>query len=156
MKTLLSVVLVAACLGMSQVPAAGAGAERKVAEVECKPAEQKLTYDCMITVKAKKSGSPIADAEFTVGADMPSMPGAHNVRPVPAEPHGMPGMYRARIELEMTGEWALKLDFTKPNRDRVIKKLHFGGVAGQGAPGAGMSHGDKGMGHGAHKGTSSP
>ena len=68
----------------------------------------------------------IADAEFTVGADMPSMPGTHNVRPVPAEPHGTPGVYRARIELEMTGEWALKLDFTRPGRDRLIRKLHFG------------------------------
>ncbi len=152
MKVLLPMMLVAAGLGLSPAPAGAA--ERKAAEVECKPAEEKLVYDCMITVKARKSGTPIADAEFTVGADMPSMPGAHNVRPVPAEPHGMPGMYRARIELEMTGEWALKLDFTKPNRDRVIKKLHFGGTAGQEASKSGMPHGgnDKAMGHGAHKG----
>lgn len=61
---------------------------------------------------------------------MPSMPGAHNVRPVPAEPHDTPGMYRARIELEMTGEWVLRLDFTKPERDRLNKKLHFGGMDG--------------------------
>ena len=45
----------------------------------------------------------------------------------------MPGMYRARIELEMTGEWALKLDFTKPSRDRLVKKLQFGGMHGHGA-----------------------
>ena len=156
MKILLSIVLVAAGLGPWPMPAFGA--ERKVAEVECKPAQQKLVYDCMITVKGKKSGSPIADAEFTVGADMPSMPGAHNVRPVPAEPHRMPGMYRARLQLEMTGEWALKLDFTKPNRDRVIKKLHFGGMAGQDASKSGMSHGGTGktMGHGDHQGKTSP
>lgn len=111
-------------------------------------------YDCMITLKAKRSGAPIADAEFTVGADMPSMPGAHNVRPVPAEAHGMAGMYRARIKLDMTGEWALKLDFTKPSRDRLIRKLHFGGMEGQEAPKSGMPHGrkDKTMGHGVHKG----
>ncbi len=158
MKILLPMMLVAAGLGLSPAPAGAA--ERKAAEVECRPAEKKLVYDCMITVKARntvkarKSGTPIADAEFTVGADMPSMPGAHNVRPVPAEPHGRPGMYRARIELEMTGEWALKLDFTKPNRDRVIKKLHFGGMAGHEASKSGMSHGghEKTMGHGAHKG----
>lgn len=152
MKILLFMMLVAAGLGLSPMPASAA--ERKAAEVECEPAEEKLVYDCMITVKAKKSGTPIADAEFTVGADMPSMPGAHNVRPVPAEPHRMPGMYRARLQLEMTGEWALRLDFTKPNRDRVIKKLHFGGMAGQEASKSGMSHGgkDKAMGHGAHKG----
>ncbi|MCY4440175.1 MAG: FixH family protein [Deltaproteobacteria bacterium] len=143
MKDLLSMMLVMAALGLFPMPAAAG--ERKAAEVKCAPTDQKLVYDCVITLKAKKSGAPIADAEFTVGADMPSMPGAHNVRPVPAEAHGMAGIYRARIEIEMTGEWALKLDFTKPSRDRLIKKLHFGGMAGQEAPRSGMSHG-------AHKG----
>ena len=125
MKDLISTMLVIAALGLLPMPAAGG--ERKAADVECKPTDQKLVYDCMITLKAKRSGAPIADAEFTVGADMPSMPGAHNVRPVRAEPTGTPGTYRARIELEMTGEWALRLDLTKPERDRVIRKLHFGG-----------------------------
>ena len=151
MKGLPFVVVVAAALGLLPMPAAAA--ERKAAEVECKPTDEKLVYDCMITVKGKGSGAPIADAEFTVGADMPSMPGAHNVRPVPAEPHGMAGMYRARIELEMTGEWALKLDFTKPSRDRLIKKLHFGGMAGTEGSESGMSQGKhQSMGHGVHKG----
>ena len=151
MKDLPFVVVVAAALGLLPMPAAAA--ERKAAEVECKPTDEKLVYDCMITVKAKGSGAPIAGAEFTVGADMPSMPGAHNVRPVPAEPHGMAGMYRARIELEMTGEWALKLDFTKPSRDRLIKKLHFGRMAGKEGSESGMSHGKhQSMGHGVHKG----
>lgn len=152
MKDVLSMVIVTAVLGLFPMPAAAG--ERKAAEVECNPTSQKLVYDCMIALKAKGSGTPIADAEFTVGADMPSMPGAHNVRPVPAEPHGMAGMYRARIELEMTGEWALRLDFTKPGRDRLIKKLHFGGMAGQEGPKSDMSHGRKheSMGHGVHKG----
>ena len=124
-------VLVVAALGMLPLPAAAD--ERKSAEVECKPvARQKLVYDCTITLKGKHSGTPIADAEFMVGADMLSMPGAHSVRAVPAAPHGVPGRYRARIELEMTGEWALKLDFTKPRRDRLVRKLHFGAAAGNG------------------------
>ena len=139
-NTRLSTVIAVSALGL--LPVAAAAGERKAAEVECKAVEgQELVYECMITLKGRKSGAPIADAEFMVGADMPSMPGAHNVRPVPAEPHGMPGMYRARIQLEMTGEWALKLDFTRPNRDRVVEKLHFGGMGGQGGHGSGMSHG---------------
>ena len=113
--------------GVGLLPLLAGADERKAAEVQCTPVEgQALVYDCMITLKGRKSGTPIADAEFMVGADMPSMPGAHSVRPVPAEPHGMPGTYRARIELEMTGEWALKLDFSKPRRDRLVRKLHFG------------------------------
>ena len=126
-KTRLLSVLLAAGLGQS--PMLATAGERKAAEVECKPVEQqKLVYDCTITLKGRKSGAPIAGAEFTVGADMPSMPGAHNVRPVRAEPTGTPGTYRARIELEMTGEWALRLDFTRPGRDLGIRKLHFGGT----------------------------
>ncbi len=123
---ILAVCIVAAAW---QLPALAQADERKAAEVECLPVEdQALVYDCMITLQGRTSGTPIADAEFTIGADMPSMPGAHNIRPVPAEPHGgTPGTYRARITLDMPGEWALKLDFTKPNRDRLVEKLHFGG-----------------------------
>ncbi len=145
MKYPLSMVLVLAAAGVLSMPAAAG--ERKAAEVQCRPTEQRLVYDCMITLKAKGSGAPVADAEFTVGADMPSMPGAHNVRPVAAEAHGMAGMYRARIELEMTGEWTLKLDFTKPSRDRLTKKLHFGGTGEHGGKGgmSGMKHGEKAM-----------
>ena len=142
--------------GLGLLPLFTVAGERKAAEVECIPVErQELTYECMISLEGKKSGEPIAGAEFTVGADMPSMPGTHNVRPVPAEAHGMPGMYRARIQLEMSGEWALKLDFTRPDRDRVVKKLDFGGMEGHGEHGSGMSHGatngnmDDG-GHGSH------
>ena len=152
MKELPFVVVAAAALGLLPMPAAAA--ERKAAEVECKPTDEKLVYDCMITVKAKGSGAPIADAEFTVGADMPSMPGAHNVRPVTAEPHGMAGNVSGPASSwRWTGEWALKLDFTKPGRDRLIKKLHFGGMAGKEGSESGMSHGKhKGMGHGVQEG----
>ena len=119
--------------GLGQLPVLAGADERKAADVECTPVEhQALVYDCTIALKGRKSGTPIADAEFVVGADMPSMPGAHNVRPVPGEPHGAPGMYRVRIELDMTGEWALKLDFTRPGRDRLIRKLHFGAMGGHG------------------------
>ncbi|MCY4383793.1 MAG: FixH family protein [Nitrospinae bacterium] len=150
LKTRLFIVFVVGGLGLW--PMQTAAGERKAAEVECKPAEQKLVYDCMITLKGKKSGMPVAGAEFTVGADMPSMPGAHNVRPTPAEPHGTPGTYRARVHLEMTGEWVLKLDFTKPARDRLIKKLHFGVMKGRDGRKSGMSHHGKGkeMKHGGH------
>ena len=132
MNILPSAMFVVAALALG--PMSADAAERKAAEVACTPVEKRaLVYDCTIALKGGKSGAPIVDAEFTVGADMPSMPGAHNVRPVPAEPQGMPGMYRARIELEMMGEWVLKLDFTKPRRDRLVKKLRFGRIDGRGA-----------------------
>jgi len=42
---------------------------------------------------------------------------------VKALPGAAPGEYAARIELEMFGEWALKLDVRKPVRDRIVKKF---------------------------------
>ena len=105
--------------------------ERVAADVSCTPAAERLTYDCTIMLKGKKSGDPVEGAEVIVKADMPSMPLAHNVRPVKAAPASMPGHYTATLELEMQGEWALTLDVSGPTRDRVVKKLDFGAGSGE-------------------------
>jgi hypothetical protein len=115
---------VLAALAMALAPAA-ALAQRLAADVDCKPTKHDLVYDCRIALKEAKSGKPVAGAEVSVGADMPSMPMAHNVRPVKAAPGSAPGEYAARIELEMYGEWALKLNVRGPVRDVVVKKLEF-------------------------------
>ncbi|MDE0390864.1 MAG: FixH family protein [Rhodospirillales bacterium] len=111
--------------------AAALAGERVAADVSCTPAAEDLTYDCMIMLKGKKSGDPVEGAEVVVKADMPSMPLAHNVRPVKAAPAAMPGHYTATLQLEMLGEWALTLDVSGPTRDRVVKKLDFGAGAGE-------------------------
>ena len=100
-----------------------AAAQRLDADVDCTPTQHDLVYDCRFVLKEAKSGKPVSGADVSVGADMPSMPMAHNVRPVKATPGKAPGEYRARIELEMTGEWALKLDVRGPARDVVVKKF---------------------------------
>ena len=105
--------------------------ERVAADISCEAAAERLTYDCMIMLKGKKSGEPVEGAEVVIKADMSSMPLAHNVRPVMAAPGSMPGHYTARLELEMHGEWALTLDVSGPTRDRVVKKLDFGVDSGQ-------------------------
>ena len=107
-----------------------AAADRAKATVACAPTAERLVYDCKIRLMGRKSGAPLAGAKLVVGADMPSMPLAHNVRPVTAAPGAEPGMYEAQIELEMHGEWALRLDVSGPLRDRLIHKLHFGGAKG--------------------------
>jgi hypothetical protein len=108
------------CLTLIALPAV---AQRLDAEVDCKPTKHDLVYDCRFVLKEAKSGKPVSGAELAVGADMPSMPMAHNVKPVKAAPGAAPGEYTARIELEMFGEWALKLDVRKPARDRIVKKF---------------------------------
>ena len=80
----------------------------------------------------KNSGAPMDDVEFTVRAHMPSMPMAHNVKPIKALQTGKQGMYRARIKLEMHGEWALKIDLSRPARDSIIHKMHFGAAKDEG------------------------
>jgi YtkA-like len=113
---------IALALALAAAPAA---AQRLAADVDCKPTKHDLVYDCRIALKEAKSGKPVSGAEVSVGADMPSMPMAHNVKPVQAKPGAAPGEYEARIELEMFGEWALKLNVRGPARDVIVKKLDF-------------------------------
>jgi hypothetical protein len=95
------------------------------AEVACTQFEKTMTYDCILTLKGKTSGQPIQGAAIVVGADMPSMPMAHNVKPVKAEPTGKAGEYRFRIALNMHGEWALKIRLARPRQDLIVHKMMF-------------------------------
>jgi hypothetical protein len=115
-------VLLAAVLAALAAPAL---AQRLAADVNCKATKETLVYDCRIALKESGSGKPVSGAEISVGADMPSMPMAHNVRPVKAAPTNQPGEYAARIELEMHGEWAVKLRVGGPVRDQLIMHYQF-------------------------------
>ena len=98
---------------------------KTMADVECKGTEEKFVYSCSIYLSEMKTKKKIDSAIFVVGADMPSMPGVHNVKPVKGQNKGM-GMYHVRLNLEMYGEWALMMDFTKPIRFSIVKKIIFG------------------------------
>lgn len=143
-------VVAAALAALAALAAAAEAGERSKAEVECSPTDQKLVYDCMIMLSGRKSGTPMDGVQFTVGADMPSMPMAHNVQPAEAMPAGKPGMYHARIELEMHGEWALKMDVSSPARDTIIHKMHFGPDKAESGMSA-MEHDSHNMSHEEHE-----
>jgi hypothetical protein len=98
---------------------------RARAEVTCRPAGEKLHYDCLVKLANARTGEPLSGMRLTVGASMPSMPAAHNVRPVVATEDQVKGTYQARIVLEMHGDWALQLDLSGAARDRVVKLLRF-------------------------------
>ena len=91
------------------------------AELACRFTGTDFVYDCV--VRLKRGGEPLSGVQVTVGADMPSMPMAHNVAPVKARPGREPGEYEARLDLEMTGEWAVKVRLSGPLRDQVV--LHY-------------------------------
>ena len=115
------------------IPTSSPAADKKSAQVECAATDVRLAYDCIITLTNKKTGQTIKDAEFTVSADMPSMPGAHAVKPVAVMNYGM-GMYHVQLVLEMYGEWALIMDFTLPKRDRVVTKVTITKTGGGSTP----------------------
>ncbi len=107
-------------LALASLPAA---AQRAQAELECRFTGTDFVYDCLI--RLKRAGEPLPGASIMVGADMPSMPMAHNIRPVKAKPGKNPGEYLARLDLEMTGEWAVKLRLGGPVKDQLILLYDF-------------------------------
>ena len=124
-----------------------AAGERPAVQVDCRPTDEKLVLPVHVRGGGEEeSGRPIEGAAFKVNADMPTMPLAHNVRPVRPEPvAGEPGSYEGRLALEMPGEWALRMTFDEPVRDVVIEKRTFGGAAGA------TDHSGHGMDHGRRK-----
>jgi len=117
-----SVLLLAVFL-MPVTPIAAAG--QKVVLMECAAAGEKQNYDCVVELSDKESGAAVLHAEFRVRAEMPSMAGAHRAEPVVVQEYGQ-GRYGFRIALKKYGEWAITLDFSKPERDRVVKNMMFG------------------------------
>src|ERR1700752_203368 len=120
-RPLFAGLIAAACLA----EAGSAQTIRAKADVECKPAGQLLHYDCVIKLMSARTSEPLAGVTLMVGADMPSMPMMHNVRPVKAAPGADSGTYQARLVLEMHGDWAIQLNLSGPVRDRVIANIRF-------------------------------
>ena len=102
---------------LAAFPALG---QRVEATLDCKHTGKDFIYDCAIRLDP-----PAPGVQITVGADMPSMPLAHNVKPVKAQATKKPGEYRARLDLEMPGEWAVKLRLAGARRDQLIMHYEF-------------------------------
>lgn len=99
-------------------------ADQAKTNTECVAEEDSFMYVC--TLMLMQSSAPVKGAEVTVGATMPSMAMAHNVKPVSVTEHAvMPGYYSFQIQLEMYGEWRLSYDMVKPIRDRLHETLVF-------------------------------
>ena len=94
-------------------------ADRTTANVDCRSTGTDFVYDCSIRLKPARTG-----VKLVVGADMPSMPKAHYVKPVVAK-QGKPGDYTARLDLEMPGEWELDLRLSGAVRQRILVRYEF-------------------------------
>jgi hypothetical protein len=100
-------------------------ADRARAAIACTAAGGDFIYECTIKLTNRRTGAPIEKAQVTVGADMPSMPLAHNVPPVSASETARAGEYQARVTLEMLGDWALRLRVAGPLEDQLVEVLNF-------------------------------
>ncbi len=121
-------------------------------KTECKPTDTRLTFSC--TVMLMRDGKPLTGADIMIKADMPSMPLAHNVKPVPANAaRHLAGRYDFEIELEMFGEWRFVYDLAKPFRDRLGEKIMFspGGPDHMKEKKMRRGHGPGSHGHEGHK-----
>lgn len=99
--------------------------DRAAVKIACKETATNLVYDCMLHLSGRKSEKPIDGAKVAVKPDMPTMPGAHNIRAAEAKPADKPGAYGFRMKLDMYGIWALKVTVTGPLRDIVVQKIEF-------------------------------
>jgi hypothetical protein len=101
-------------------PAAQALSQHIQADLDCTSTGTDFVYDCVIRLEPPRAG-----VRISVSADMPSMPMAHNTRPVRAKPGKAPGEYHARLDLEMPGEWAVKLRLSGAVRDLLVLNYVF-------------------------------
>jgi len=98
-------------------------AQATQAELRCRLTATDYLYDC--SIKLARGGKPLQGLGVTVGADMPSMPMAHALKPVQAKPGKSPGDYEAKLDLEMLGEWAVKLTLRGPVTDQLVLLYDF-------------------------------
>ncbi len=129
MRMIFVALVIVASLG----PAPALAADRVRATMTCKPTPERLVFDCTFKLTNGRTGAPLDQAEVTIGADMPSMPLAHNVRPVTATATGTPGEYQARLALEMHGDWAVRLKVAGTLKDQIVEVMSFT-EAGAGPP----------------------
>ena len=94
---------------------------RPALDLQCTSFGSGPTLEC--TARLMRAGKPLKDAKLTLSAHMPSMPMAHTVKAVNAVATGQPGEYRAALELEMHGLWAVQIDVSRPLRDRLVRRV---------------------------------
>ncbi len=112
-------------LGVFLMPVTTIGAVEKLVAMECSAVSKKYAYECVVELRDAGTGGAIVGAQFMVGAQMLSMAGAHRVKPVVVQERGQ-GRDGFRNALKKNGEWAITMDFSKPERHRVVKHMMFG------------------------------
>lgn len=97
-------------------------ADRPVVDINCQSHGMGPLLNCSVLIK-QKDGAAISNAQVMLSALMPSMPMAHTIKPVKAQPGTSLGRYEATLTLEMLGVWSVDVDISGPVRDKVSKNM---------------------------------
>jgi len=118
--------VMASLLGVSCLPAyaqtTSSGGGRPQVALKCVSYGMGPMLECVVDLK-RREGTALDGAQMSLGALMPSMPMAHTIKPMKATPTGVPGQYKATLELEMLGVWAVNVDIEGPVREKVSRNL---------------------------------
>ena len=118
-KGLVASVFFLTCFMFSQLSAGALNSK-----TECTALSKRFEYQCIAIIF--EDGEYLIGQKGTVGATMPSMSMAHNVKPVIfKEIKNMSGHYSYTIQLEMHGVWMMAYDILEPIRGRAMEKLNF-------------------------------
>lgn len=123
------VCLAAAATQMGGPAGAQVSGSRPEVSLQCVSFGKQPMLDCIVLLKSN-GGRPLDGARVTLGGLMPSMPMAHTIAPRNAVPTGKPGEYKATLELEMLGVWAVDVDISGPVRDKISRNLTVIGCKG--------------------------
>ena len=124
MKKILRYLLSLLFLGVPLLsPATALGASMPQVTVDCHAHGEGPLLTCDVTVKDANRRA-ISDADIRLKAHMQSMPMAHSVKPVKAAAVDQNGRYRATLQLQMPGIWAVEVDVRGPVRERVISRIY--------------------------------
>ncbi|MEQ1951773.1 FixH family protein [Mesorhizobium sp. CN2-181] len=108
-------------LALAVVPAASHS--RLEAALACTATQDYLHYECTVRIADTASNEAVEGLTVEVKADMPSMPMAHNIPPVTAQPTGEPGVYAFPINLDMFGNWAFSMQLSGTREDMIVEVL---------------------------------
>lgn len=119
------------CAALSAAaPWPAVAAPRATVELQCLAFGAGPQLECTVELRGADAQA-LSGAAVTLGASMPSMPMAHQVKPALAAPTGTPGQYRGRLTLEMSGAWAVQVDVSGPLRERFARTLRVDACEGE-------------------------
>ena len=89
-------------------------------KLACVPSQRPLVYRCDLQVMDKQLAAPMRINGGSINFDMPSMPMAHNIVPVPLNTDAEGNMKGWEVKLDMHGVWRVRFNFSGESVSRTF------------------------------------